>query len=292
MDLLKLRYFYVTAKIENISHAAEELLISQPALSKSIKNLEDDLEMDLFFRRGKTIKLNKNGKFLYSHAERLFSEIGNLEALISERKVEGEGNLSIVTTLPYTFTQILDLFFDEYPNVKCQQVPLSQENLHQFIENGKYDLCITTERIDHNNIEWLPLYTEDIYLTVPNCFSEASQDSVDLKKLNEHIPFIGLTNQYSFRQLTDNISQAVGFSPIYQVEVEEATAILQLVKKGHGVAFTPETSMNIYDDKVKHLKIENKDFTRTIGLLKHKYMYPTKISQAFIKKSQAYFDNL
>lgn len=292
MDLLKLRYFYVTAKIENISHAAEELLISQPALSKAIKNLEDDLEMDLFFRRGKTIKLNKNGRFLYSQAERLFSEIGNLEALISERKVEGEGNLSIVTTLPYTFTQILDLFFDEYPNVKCQQVPLSQENLHQFVENGKYDLCITTERIEHNNIEWLPLYTEDIYLTVPKCFSEARKDSVNLTELDENIPFIGLSNQYSFRQLTDKISQAAGFSPFYQAEVEEATAILQLVKKGHGAAFTPETSMNIYDDQVQHLKIENKDFTRTIGLLKHKYMYPTKISQAFIKKSQSYFDNL
>lgn len=176
--------------------------------------------------------------------------------------------------------------------LKFQQVPLSQENLHQFIENGKYDLCITTERIEHNSIEWLPLYTEEIYITVPKYFSEAKKDSVNLTELDENIPFIGLTNQYSFRQLTDNILQATGFSPYYQVEVEEATAILQLVKKGHGVAFTPETSMNIYDHQVKHLKIENKDFTRTIGFLKHKYMYPTKISQVFIKKSQAYFDNL
>ena len=292
MDLLKLRYFYVTAKIENISHAAEELLISQPALSKSIKNLEDDLEMDLFFRKGKTIKLNKNGEFLYSHAERLFSEIGNLEALISERKIEGEGNLSIVTTLPYTLTQILDLFFGEYPNVRCQQVPLSQENLHQFIENGKYDLCITTEHIEHKNIEWIPLYTEDIYLTVPKNFKEAEWDTVNLNKLDSKTPFIGLTDQYSFRQLTDNISKEAGFSPFYQVEVEEATAILQLVKQGHGVAFTPETSMSNYDNHVKHLKIENNNFNRTIGLLKHKYMYPTKISQEFIKKSQIYFDNL
>lgn len=292
MDLLKLKYFYETAKLENISHAAAELLISQPALSKAIKNLEDDLEMDLFFRRGKTIKLNKNGKFLFDNAERLFSEVGNLEALISEKKVEGEGNLSIVTTLPYTFTQILDSFFNQYPNVKCQQVPLSQENIHQFIENGKYDLCITTERIDHHNIESLPLYTEDIFLTVPTNFKESSQTSIDLKTLKDDIPFIGLTKQYSFRQLTDNISEKAGYYPSYQVEVEEATAILQLVKKGHGVSFTPETSMNNYDGQVKHLKIENEGFTRTIGLLKHKYMYPTKISQAFIEHSRSYFDNL
>lgn len=48
MDLVKLRYFYETAKVQNMSHAAKELLISQPALSKAIANLEEELEMDLF----------------------------------------------------------------------------------------------------------------------------------------------------------------------------------------------------------------------------------------------------
>lgn len=83
--------------------------------------------------------------------------------------------------------------------------------------------------------------------------------------------------------------QTVGYTPFYQVEVEEATTILQLVKNGRGAAFTPETSVHLYEDKIKHLKIENGNFTRTIGLLKHKYLYPTKISQAFIEHCINYF---
>ena len=74
--------------------------------------------------------------------------------------------------------------------------------------------------------------------------------------------------------------------------MEEATTILQLVKNGRGAAFTPETSVNIYDDKIKHLKIRNKKFHRTIVLLKHRYVYPTKISEAFVAHCHRYFQDI
>ena len=291
MDLIKLRYFYITAKLENMSLAAKELLISQPALSKAITNLEAELEMDLFFRNGKRISLNENGSFLFKRVERIFSEVRDLERGLEERRGEGDGNLSIVTTLPYTFTNIIDLFFNEYPHVKYQQVPLSKENLQQFIENGKYDVCITTEKIEHSNVEWVPLFEEEIFLTVPKSYKEAKTGTIDLMKL-DNISFIGLTNQYSFRQFTDQFCKSVGYTPIYQVEVEEATTILQIVKNGRGAAFTPETSVNLYEDKIKHLKIENGKFTRTIGLLKHRYSYPTKISEAFVSHCHRYFQDI
>lgn len=291
MDLIKLKYFYTTAKCENMSLAAKELLISQPALSKAITNLEAELEMDLFFRNGKRISLNENGRFLFKRAERIFSEIHHLERELEERRGEGSGNLSIITTLPYTFTNILDLFFNEYPHVKYLQVPLSKENLQQFIENGNYDVCITTERIDHPNVEWVPLFEEEIFLTVPKSYKEAKTGTIDLMELS-NLPFIGLTNQYGFRQFTDQFCQSIGYTPNYQVEVEEATTILQLVKNGRGAAFTPETSVNLFEDKIKHLKIENKKFTRTIGLLKHRYLYPTKMSEAFVAHCHRYFDDL
>ena len=291
MDLIKLRYFYTTAKLENMSLAAKELSISQPALSKAITNLEAEIDMDLFFRNGKRISLNENGSFLYKRAERIFSEMDHLERALEERRGEGSGNLSIVTTLPYTFTNIIDLFFNEYPHVKYRQIPLSKENLQQFIENGKYDVCITTEQIDHPNVEWVPLFEEEIFLSVPKSYKEAKTGTIDLMEFHS-LPFIGLTKGYSFRQFTDHFCELLGYTPIYQVEVEEATTILQLVKNGRGAAFTPETSVNLYEDKIKHLKIENKKFTRTIGLLKHRYLYPTKISEAFVAHCHRYFQDI
>lgn len=288
MDLMKLRYFYITAKLENMSLAAKELLISQPALSKAIATLESELKMDLFNRNGKRITLNDNGQFLYKRLERIFAEVRDLERAVEERHEKGSGELSIVTTLPYTFTNLIDLFFNEYPKVKYRQVPLSRENVLQFIENGKYDICITTENVTHPNVEWMPLFEEEIFLTVPTSFVEAQQNTIELSKLG-NLPFVGLTSGYSFRQLTDQFCQSVNYTPNYQIEVEEATAILQFVKSGRGVSFTPETSVNIEDDKVKHLKIVDGKFTRTIGLLKHVQSYPTKISLAFIEHCYLYF---
>ena len=167
-------------------------------------------------------------------------------------------------------------------------MPLSKENLQQFIEYGKYDICITTEKVVHSNVEWIPLFEEEIFLTVPKSFEEAEDGEISLHEVG-NLSFIGLTDQYSFRQVTDQFCQSVGFTPGYQVEVEEATIILQLVKHGRGAAFTPETSINLYEDKIKHLKIKDGKFTRTIGLLKHRKVYPTNISQAFIAHCRQYF---
>lgn len=201
----------------------------------------------------------------------------------------GNKSLSIISTLPYTMTTIIDSFFNDFPNVKILQVPLSKENLQGFIENGKYDLCITTERMNHSNLEWVPLFEEEIFLTVPSSFKEVEEGIIDLLGLKDDFPFIGLTERYQFRQFTDQFCKSFGFTPFYQVGVEEATMILQLVKSGRGVAFTPETAIPLQDDNIKHLKIKNGKFTRTIGLLKHYYLYPTKISQAFIEHCKNYF---
>lgn len=290
MDINKLRYFYVTAKLENMSLASKELLVSQPALSKAISTLESELEMDLFYRNGKRISLNENGRFLFHRAELIFANFENLEKSLQERRVEGNGELSIVTTLPYTFTNILDAFLDKYPNATYRQVPLSQENLTQFVEFGKYDICITTKKVEHSNVEWIPLFEEEIFLTVPKDYPEAQFDSIDLSTLRE-LPFIGLTSQYSFRQFTNQFCKEQGYNPVYQVEVEEATTILQLVKNGRGAAFTPETSLDMYENKIKHLKIENGNFKRTIGLLQHLNMYQTKIAEDFTQHCKDYFND-
>ncbi len=290
MDILKLRYFYVTAQFENMSIAAKKLLVSQPALSKAIHTLEDELQMDLFHRNGKRITLNENGEFLFKRAEQIFADFKDLERGLEERRQEGSGELSIISTLPYTFSHILNRFFDQYPHARYRQLALSQENLTKFIEYGKYDLCITTKKIVHPNIEWVPLFEEEIYLTVPNEFPEAKLDEIDMSTLRD-LPFIGLTQDFSFRQFTDQFCYEQDYVPTYQVEVEEATTILQLVRSGRGAAFTPQTSVSYYDDNIQHIKIKGGQFTRTIGLLKHTKIYETKLAKDFIQHCTHYFEN-
>lgn len=289
MNLMKLKYFYTTAKLENISLAAEELLISQPALSKAIANLEADLQMDLFYRNGKRIVLNENGKLLYHRAKRILNEIDEIRKELDERNGIENGTLSIVTTLPHTLVEILELFLEKYPKTTIKQAQLSRENLEAFTLEGKYDICITTVPVTGDSIEWIPLYEEEIFLSVPIHHTLAQQNSVNLLALND-VSFIGLNQDFSFRKLTDTYCEQMHFCPYYQYEVEEPTIILQLVKNGRGISFSPKSSINLYPNQIKHLRIENSPFQRTIGLAIHRYQYRSNLTNEFINHCKEYYD--
>jgi len=75
MDLLQLRYFKKVAELEHISQAAEQLMISQPSLSKTIRHLETELNVELFDRRGKNIFINSNGEIVYKYTTRILQSI-------------------------------------------------------------------------------------------------------------------------------------------------------------------------------------------------------------------------
>ncbi|KGR90148.1 transcriptional regulator [Ureibacillus massiliensis 4400831 = CIP 108448 = CCUG 49529] len=291
MDLLKLKYFYTVAKYENVSSASKELLISQSALSKAIRTLEDELRMDLFYRSGKRISLNKNGEFLFTRVKQIFKELQYLEKALIEHREEDNGSLSIITTLPYIFTNLVDSFMEKYPNIHYQQVSLSKENLYNFIENGRYDICISASEFTHPNIKWIPLFEEEIFLTVPSTFPISNFNEIDLQHFKD-TPFIGLSTNYSYRQFTDSLCLRYNFVPKYRVEVEEATTILQLIKNGKGVSFTPHTAIDLSEEKLKHLRIKNGPFTRKIGLLQHNNTYQAKIINKFIEHCHAYFKDI
>lgn len=289
MDLMKLKYFYSIAKYENISSASKELLISQSALSKAIRCLENELEMDLFYRNGKSISLNDNGKLLFKQADRIFNELDDLHKIMDEQRTQGDGRLSIITTLPYTFTNLITSFIQEFPSFYYEQLNLSKKNMDLFIEHGKFDACLTTQQIDHPNVSWIPLTQEDIYLTVPDSYPAATFSEIYLKDLVD-MPFIGLTQSYAYRQLMDQKCAEIEFEPNYRIELEESTAVLQLVKNGFGAAFMPQSSLSLLDDSVKYLHIADSVFKRDIGLVVHNNRYKPEILNQFIQHCHTFFD--
>ena len=291
LDLTKIYYFVVVAKYENLTEAARELHISQPALSKAIINLEEELGVNLFYRQGKRLYINNNGRFFMERANKLLAEVDYLKKELIENDGELQANLSVITTLPYSIMDLFSSFLDDYPNTKLKQVSLSKENLQDFIERGLHDLCITTEQIEHPNLEWIPLVEERIYLSVPKSHPFAERDSIDLMDLNdENLAFIGLLETFAFRKLTDEYCAQNGVTINYQIEVEESTAILHLVRSGHGVSFSPKYATNLYRDEIKHVLINDVKFMRTVGILKHKHYYQSKRAQAFLESAAAFFE--
>ena len=224
-------------------------------------------------------------------ANKLLAEVDYLKKELIENDGELQANLSIISTLPYSIMDLFSSFLDDYPNTKLKQVSLSQENLQDFIDRGLHDLCITTEQIIHPNLEWIPLVNEDIYLSVPKSHPFATKESIEVEELgDERLAFIGLLESYKFRQLTDELCSNAGITIRYNIEVDESTAILRLVRAGHGVSFSPKNATKLYEEDIAHILINSPNFSRTIGILKHKHYYQTKRAQEFMQAATTFFE--
>ena len=291
VDLTKLYYFVVVAKYENLTEAARELHISQPALSKAIINLEEELEVSLFSRQGKRLYLNNNGRFFVEKANKLLAEVDSVKKELVENDGEVQSKMSIITTLPYSILDLFTEFLVDFPDTKLKQVSLNEENLQDYIERGLHDLCITTDRVDHPNLEWIPLVDEAIYLSVPKSHPFAHKTKLYVEDLaDSSLNYIGLLESYTFRKLTDDYCANAGVHIEYKIEVDESTAILRLVKAGQGVSFSPKYATNLYEEDIAHILIDDPLFTRTIGILKHKHYYQTSRVQAFLQSATAFFE--
>lgn len=142
MNLQYLRVFLAVAEHEHITHAAEELIISQPAVTKTIQNLEQEIGLELIERHGRRIVLTHAGHVLHSYARRMFAvEREMMEAMSALRDIEsGEVTLAANTTTGvYLLPQIVARFRAQYPQVALN---ISILNSHEIVEetlNWKLD---------------------------------------------------------------------------------------------------------------------------------------------------------
>ncbi len=239
MELLQLQYFQTIARTEHMTKAAQELRISQPALSVTLSRLEEELGVPLFDRVGRKIRLNAFGKaFLKSVDTALEAlEVGKRE--VADMAGLEHGSILLATTTLNRVSELLAPFLALYPHINFRITQASTEELKvQLLENGEIDFCLASSPIDRLGICNLPLITEEIVLAVPNTHRLKDRKRISLSELSND-PFISLKPGYSFREITDEFCRKAGFIPNIVCEGDEPAAISGLVRAGLGVAFIP-----------------------------------------------------
>ncbi|WP_160035353.1 LysR family transcriptional regulator [Paenibacillus sp. An7] len=281
MELLQLRYFQVTAKLEHMTKAAEQLQVSQPALSATIGRLEEDLGMPLFIRKGRNIYLNEFGNAFLKRVNRIFQELEDGEREMKALADLLDQSISVAIALPHILPILIVEFLKEHPNTKISQYVAPFTGKKQQLENGEVDFCISMSPIYGENIEWLTLLEEEIYLSVPPNHHLSTRSSIDLREAaNES--FINRTSGYEFRRLTEQFCREAGFEPYTPIELEEAGVILRLVEMGLGVSFTPQLSLLRQSlPNTVQLPITNPVCKRTIGIAWNKTRYLNKAALDF-----------
>ncbi len=280
MKLQQLRYFLaVVDNGFNITAASETLYTSQPGVSKQLKLLEQELEVSLFARHGKSLHgLTKAGQMLYDKASIVLREIENIKEQAIELKRDNEGTLSIGTThtqARYVLPEVLQAFREKYPQVKVELYQGSSEQIAELMQRGEIDFAIASSSAGKKpNMVSLPCFHWDRALVLPKDHPLLEKEYIELADLAQYplVTYVqGKPEESSLVQAFTDL----GLTPNISITARDADVIKEYVRKGLGIGIIASMAYNPdYDSDL--VAVSTDDFlphcTTWIGFQEHIYL--------------------
>lgn len=285
MKLQQLRYLAAVAQNGmNITAAAEKLHTSQPAVSKQLKLLEDELGFNIFVRSGRTLtKITPAGQQVIDRAIRVLREVQNIKGISAELKGENSGVLSIGTThtqARYVLPPVIQQFRAQYPNVRVQLHQGTSEQIAEMVALDRIDLTIATGSSDlFPSLVLLPCYHWHRQIVVPLGHPLAAVKKPTIKQVGSY-PIITYVFSFTGTSSLPQIFAKADVIPNVALTAQDADVIKTYVRLGLGIGIVASMAIDPRDDRdlavidAEHLFPSHTTwigFTR--GGLLRRYMY-------------------
>lgn len=285
MTVEELRWFVAVAERGRVTEAAEELHVSQPALSRALARLQAQLGVPLFDRRGRTLQLNRYGKLFRDHARRALAELDAARLGLADVTGAGRGlvPLAFLHTLgTWLLPALVSAYRAECPDVDFRLVQSGAGAMLQALRDGDVDLILTSPEPEEPGIAWVPLATEPLRLAVAPTHRLATRSRVRLAEVAED-PHVVIRAEYGLRAITDDLCRRAGFEPKVAFEGEDVATLRGLVAAGLGVAILPPLHAAGVEiaPPTPHLQVTDPGCQRTIGLAWDEARYRSPAVEAF-----------
>lgn len=238
------KIFYYVGKHKNITKAAAELYSSQPAVSRAIQSLEQELGCRLFVRNKSGVEFTHEGKILYEYASLAYSQLLKAEDEVS-RSVSPEGGTiyigATITALYGYLFEVLNDFHEVHPKVKFKITTGSSDSTIEKLKNGIVDLSfVTTPFKSSNHFSTLKMREFNDILIAGNRYSSLKDKTLKLEDLSDY-PLICLEEGMQLREFIDDIfaEKNLPFAP--EIEPDSANLIVQMVRHNYGLGFVPQS---------------------------------------------------
>lgn len=272
MELSNLIYFKTVVEAGSMSKAAQELFISQPALSTSISKLEAEIGIKLFDRSKRTIRLNRAGEAYYSKIVQVLNELSQAKHNALAAMENSEEVISLAAFTYVSFSTIIQPFLRIHPSCKFHLWQFDSDRVLEGLLNYDLDFCITCSPIVSPHVECYHMLIQKLYLTVPPNHSLTMKSYVRLEEVRDE-PFICVNQTSPFYDVTMNCFSLAGFSPKVVCELSTASLMAGMINSGIGIALMPDTfsehttlrRINVSDPKCLHnvyfVWLKNREFT-------------------------------
>ncbi|MFI5673167.1 LysR substrate-binding domain-containing protein [Streptomyces cellulosae] len=270
MDLQVLRSFQAVAQGTTVTDAAADAQVTQPALSRALNRLEDEVGAELFQRVGRVLRLTPAGRVFKEYVDTMLDSYDRGRRAVAELMDPQAGVVSLAflhTLGTWLVPRLVTDFRQAFPQAQFELHQDGETGLTRHLLDATADLIITSTEPVHPLITWRRLLVEPLRLAVPARHRLARRRRARLAEVAEE-RFILLKPGYGLRDMTETLCREAGFSPLVGFEGEEVETLRGLVAAGLGVSLIP-SSPDITaspQSPIRYLEVTDVRGARDIGI--------------------------
>lgn len=294
MELTQLYYFETLARMQHFTKAAQELHISQPSLSKSIGNLEDELGVQLFERVKKKVYINKYGETLLMHVKNIKEEISRAKAEIDDLAIGAHGEIFLAASFFFAEPNPLYYFYRDFvlnhPEISMHIYMQSNEQMVRMLKDRRIDFYFSFFKSDDIELEWEYLDSSRLGIVVSKDHPLAGKKSIRLEELKDE-KFMCNNQAPDLHDSVYYLCHQAGFEPNVIFEGDAEEIIGEAVSRGMGVAFSSQERNRLnakkkekkeWEKNLAYLEVENDFCERTLGIQYMKDRHITAAHKLFL----------
>lgn len=268
----RLKVFHTVVKRLNFTKAAEELCITQPAVTKHIHELETFYKCQLFERKGTKIKLARAGEILWEHAEAIFDIYRNIEFDLAALQDDTKGIIKLgasTTIAQYVLPHYIALFKQKFPSISIELTNGNTEYIENLLIENKIDLGLVEGQSKRQSIKYIPFVKDELVLCTDIANNTLKKSILTLEELKKISLLIREQGSGSLEVVVDALKKAgIKFSDLtIEMVLEDSESIKTYLHNSKSFAFISIHSL-LKELKNKEIKIIDVE-----GLVIERYFY-------------------
>lgn len=285
MDIKHLQYFLEVTRSGSFTRAANQLYITQPAISRIIKSLEDEVGVPLFIRSRKQLSLTDAGRVLYEHAQIFDQQFEQLKTELDHLFTLEKGHIriglpSIINS--FFFSELIASFHKEYPEITFQLVEDGSKRIEEKVVNDTLDFGVVVLPENHDLFDYYSFVQEELKLVVPAAHHLVHEQIVSLKEL-EGEDFIMFNQDFALRDRIINACREAGFIPSIISETSQLDFIEEMVASNLGITLLPESTYTELTMDVKEISLSNPKIGWNLAIIWKQEDHMSQVAKEFIR---------
>ncbi|MFE4112345.1 LysR family transcriptional regulator [Kosakonia sp. YIM B13611] len=285
MDIRTLRYFVEVVRQQSFTRAAERLFVTQPTISKMLKNLEDELNCTLLIRDGRKLLLTDTGRVVYERGIAILAEFRQLETELGDINHLNKGilRLGIPPMVGMLMAGPINLFSQRYPGVELKIAEFGGLTVQQAVSNGELDVAMTALPVEEESgLATLPLFSHAMCVLVPRSGSWLEHDVVTPEELAEH-PLLIYNEDFALSRQLMLLFQQHGVKPRIAVRSGQWDFLAAMVQAGVGIAILPEPVCQRLDKQTLRWLPLQSNLRWELGMIWREGVYLSRSAQAWLQ---------